>query len=106
MRRLALSSTRRSAIGSILRGDWIYEKYALDTNTISYILKEDPVVTARIKAENDSGNALVIPLMAYYEIKRGLLSVEAKKKILYFERLCASLGVDDMRFNVVLIFTQ
>ena len=77
------------------------KKYALDTNTISYLLKEDPTVSTRFMAESSTENLLVIPLMAYYEVKRGLLAVDAAKKIRHFERLCAALGVDDMRVDVL-----
>ena len=49
------------------------KKYALDTNTLSYLLKKDPTVSVRLKDESDTGNRLTIPLMAFYEVKRGLL---------------------------------
>jgi len=76
-------------------------KYALDTNTISYILKEDATVSVRLKAESDGGNRLMIPLMAYYEVKRGLLAVSSSRKTRYFERFCDALGVEDLTFDVL-----
>jgi len=77
------------------------KNYALDTNTISYLLKENPSVSARMKEESDAGNRLVIPLMAYYEVKRGLLAVKASKKMRHFEQFCDILGVEDMSFDVL-----
>jgi len=77
------------------------KKYALDTVTISYLLKEDPTVSARLKKESDAGNLLSIPLMAYYEVKRGLLAVQATRKMSNFERLCDTLGVGALGFDVL-----
>ena len=77
------------------------KRYALDTNTISYLLKENPTVSSRMKEESDAGNRLVIPLMAYYEVKRGLLAVKASKKMKHFEQFCNIIGVDDMSFDVL-----
>lgn len=76
-------------------------KYALDTNTISYILKEDPVVVRRFKAESAAGNRMIVPLIAYYEIKRGLLHVGSVRKMQHFELFCSRLGVDELRFDVL-----
>ena len=76
------------------------KRYALDTNTLSYLVKENPIVTARLKVESDAGNRLTIPLMAYYEIKRGLLAVKASRKMQDFERFCDILGVGDISFEV------
>jgi len=77
------------------------KKYALDANTISYLLKDYPKVTAQMKQVSDSGNIITIPLVAYYEVKRGLLSVRAVNKMAHFERLCDVLGVDDLSFDVL-----
>jgi len=54
-----------------------------------------------MKEESDAGNRLVIPLMAYYEVKRGLLAVKASKKMKHFEQFCNIIGVDDMSFDVL-----
>ena len=77
------------------------KKFALDTNTISYLLKEDLAVSNRLRAESDGGNGLVIPLIVYYEVKRGLLAVDASRKTQLFEQFCNVLGVDDMSFSVL-----
>jgi len=70
--------------------------FALDTNTISYILRGDWAVKQRWRQEESSGNRAVIPLMVYYEIKRGLMANDAKNKMRSFEELCAVLGVNDL----------
>jgi tRNA(fMet)-specific endonuclease VapC len=77
------------------------KRYALDTNTISYLLKENPTVSARFDAESENGSSLIIPLMAYYEVKRGLLAINSSKKIRLLERFCDILGVGDMSFDVI-----
>jgi len=70
--------------------------YALDTNIISYILRGDKAVKQRWRQEESAGNQVVIPLMVYYEIRRGLLANDAKNKMRSFEELCAALGVNDL----------
>jgi len=77
------------------------KKYALDTNIVSYILKENPGVIIRFQAASDAGDRLIIPLMVYYEVKRGLLDVGSPRKMQHFERFCNLIGVDDMRFDVL-----
>ena len=69
--------------------------FALDTNTISYLMRGDKNVSTRWIEERKQGNKSVIPIIAYYEIKRGLLAVNATKKLKDFEELCYVLGVAD-----------
>lgn len=76
------------------------KKYALDTNTISYLLKENPIVSACLMAES-ANNHIKIPLMVYYEVKRGLLAVNSSHKMQLFERFCEVLGVEEMGFDVL-----
>ncbi|MDR0310193.1 MAG: PIN domain-containing protein [Acidobacteriota bacterium] len=68
--------------------------YALDTNIISYLLRGDTGVTQRWRRERTQGNPSVIPTIAYYEVKRGLVAANAKSKLEAFERLCGALNVD------------
>ncbi|MCL2827872.1 MAG: PIN domain-containing protein [Oscillospiraceae bacterium] len=42
--------------------------YALDTNIISYILRDDKDVKARWLQEERTGNQVIIPLIVYYEV--------------------------------------
>ena len=75
--------------------------YALDTNIISYLLRGDTCVTQRWRWERAQGNPSVIPIIAYYEVKRGLISANAKNKLKAFEQICAALSVDDLTINDV-----
>ncbi len=70
--------------------------YALDTNILSYILKKDEKVTSRLHTELDRGHECVIPPLAYYEIKRGLLSVGSTVRFRFFENLCRDFTVGAM----------
>ena len=62
--------------------------YALDSNIISYMLKNDTVVVSLYRQESDRGNSFVILPIVYYEIQRWLLSRRLKKKMALFEDLC------------------
>jgi predicted nucleic acid-binding protein len=70
--------------------------YALDTNILSYILKKDENVILRLRTEQDKGHECVIPPLAYYEIKRGLLSVGSTVRLRLFENLCRDFIVGAM----------
>ena len=67
--------------------------YALDTNIISYILRDDKGVKQRWRQEEITGNRSVIPLVVYYEVQRGLLANGATVKLRSFERLCRTFGI-------------
>jgi tRNA(fMet)-specific endonuclease VapC len=73
--------------------------YALDSNTVSYLLKGDSRTQTRFQAEIDGGAAYVIPPLVYYEIKRGLVYVNAKVKLEAFLEFCGDgvIGQMDLR---------
>ena len=62
--------------------------FVLDTNIVSFYLKEDKYVIENIENAVLSGNELFIAPIAYYEIRRGLLAVGSEKRMLKFEELC------------------
>ena len=70
--------------------------YALDTNTVSYILRNEKGVRERWLHEERLGWRLTIPLVAYYEVKRGLLAVRSSTKLALFEGICETLRVDPL----------
>ena len=70
--------------------------FALDTNILSYILRKDEKVIARLHAELDKGHECVIPPLAYYEIKRGLFAVGATVRLRLFEDMCCDFTVGAM----------
>lgn len=66
-------------------------KYFLNTNIISYLLKGSLNVKQKITDLIMNGHTVHIPVVAYYESKRGLLSSSASKKTFYFAMVCSSL---------------
>ena len=70
--------------------------YALDTNIVSYILKGNTALNEQLNSVTKSGNKVVIPLMVYYEARRGLLNNNAMNKMRIFEKLCAKLKVNNL----------
>ena len=71
-------------------------RYAVDTNIISFLLRGDRQLQDRVYKEADEGDGVIIPPIAFYEAKRGLIDYHAPVKLAAFERLCDMLGVDDM----------
>ena len=62
--------------------------YALDSNIISFYFKGNVAVIANIeKALNNSDNIVITPI-SYYEVKRGLLLINAAKQLGKLEILC------------------
>ncbi|MCL1820604.1 MAG: PIN domain-containing protein [Oscillospiraceae bacterium] len=70
--------------------------YAVDTNIISFMLRGDRQLQDKVYREVNGGKGVVIPPIAYYEIKRGLINYQAPIKLAAFECLCNLLGVDVM----------
>lgn len=70
--------------------------YALDTNIISFILRGNRQLQEKVYLEANGGAGVIIPPIAYYEVKRGLIDYHAPVKLAAFERLCSVLGVDEL----------
>ena len=62
--------------------------YALDSNIISFYLKGNTTVIENIEKAISEDHFIVIAPIAYYEVKRGLLMINATKQILKLEILC------------------
>jgi tRNA(fMet)-specific endonuclease VapC len=69
--------------------------YALDSDIVSYILKDDTAVTDRYFAELRNGNEFVIPPVVMYEIRRGLLAEKMHKRLNAFEETFQDIVSDD-----------
>ena len=74
--------------------------FALDTNIISYLLKDNTQVFKRYRQEIRYGNDIIIPPVAYYEIKRWLLLKNAAKQAKSFEQLYDEFGIGEMPIAV------
>lgn len=62
--------------------------YALDTNIISFSLKENKTVVDNIRAALKDGHSIIIPPIVYYEVRRGLLKKDARKQTAAFDEFC------------------
>jgi len=70
--------------------------YALDSNIISFYLRDNAIVIANIEKIISDGNSIVIPPIVYYEVKRGLKFINAVKKMKEFEALCELFPVGEL----------
>jgi tRNA(fMet)-specific endonuclease VapC len=60
--------------------------YLLDTNIVSYILRRNATVGKKLRDANRSGQEVFISCITYYEVKRGLLYVNATRQIAEFNQ--------------------
>ena len=67
--------------------------YVLDTNIITAILKGNDKVKKRAQNVIWEGKRIFINAISYYEIKRGLLAVNATAQLKRFELLCREFGL-------------
>lgn len=64
--------------------------YALDS-IISFYLKGKTAVIGNIEKAINEDNSIVITPIAYYEVNRGLLLINAVKQLTKLETVCESL---------------
>ena len=70
--------------------------YALDANIISFLLRKNNELQKRVYYEAKNGGGIIIPAIAYYEVKRGLINSRATIKLAAFERLCDMVGIGEI----------
>jgi tRNA(fMet)-specific endonuclease VapC len=63
--------------------------YALDSNIVSFYLRGNHTVIENIEKAIGEDYSIVITPIAYYEVKRGLLLIDATKQIKKFEDFCS-----------------
>ncbi len=64
--------------------------YLLDTNIVTGIIKKNPKINTKLNQIRFEGTELFISCITYYEVKRGLLYVNATRKLSDFNSLCSS----------------
>ena len=62
--------------------------YLLDTNIVSFALKNDFKIKRKLKQLESKRKLPSISCITYFEIKRGLLAVKATKQLKSFEEFC------------------
>jgi predicted nucleic acid-binding protein len=70
--------------------------FALDSNIVSFYLRQNQCVIQRVQDEITAGNEVFIGPVAYYEVKRGLMAINAQKRLMEFAALCNVLGVGQL----------
>jgi tRNA(fMet)-specific endonuclease VapC len=71
-------------------------RFTLDTNIFSYLLRGNQRISEKMKLELVKGNEVVINPITYYEINRGLLAIDNKRKLSVFKEMCKALGILDL----------
>lgn len=59
--------------------------YFLDTNIVSYILKNNASVNSKLQQATRQGEEVFVSCITYYEVKRGLLALNATRQLAEFE---------------------
>jgi tRNA(fMet)-specific endonuclease VapC len=67
--------------------------YLLDTNTVTYILKRNVNANNRLIEVTRRGEEVFISCITYYEVKRGLISINATRQLADFHQLCTDYEV-------------
>ena len=75
--------------------------YALDTNILSFFLREDKTVTTRIRNILLAGHTLIIPPIVYYEVRRGLLVKDARKQTVAFNNFCKHIPIGKITVSML-----
>ena len=73
--------------------------YFIDANIMSYMLRGSEAIQRKMLSLLLQGHKISIPVVAYYEVKRGLLAKSALKKLKLFNHFAESLGITDMTRN-------
>jgi tRNA(fMet)-specific endonuclease VapC len=74
----------------------VTDKYLLDTNIVTAILKKDHQVFNRLQVKLAANAHILISAVVYYEIKRGLLKRNAVHQLAVFEEMVRSLEWADV----------
>ncbi|NEQ35793.1 MAG: type II toxin-antitoxin system VapC family toxin [Okeania sp. SIO3I5] len=67
--------------------------YLLDTNLVTAILKQNKIATDKFKQVKFLEEYLFISCITYYEIKRGLLYVNATRQLSKFNKFCQEVTI-------------
>ncbi|MEH2383162.1 MAG: type II toxin-antitoxin system VapC family toxin [Nostoc sp.] len=62
--------------------------YLLDTNIVSYILKRNAIVDQKFREARRLKQDVFISCITYYEVKRGLLAINATRQLAEFNKFC------------------
>ena len=80
--------------------------YALDTDIISAILKNNEAIINRYGQEVTQGREFIIPPIVFYEIQRGLLASNMLNRLKSFNLFCQDITVGEFCYDVWLKAAQ
>jgi predicted nucleic acid-binding protein len=75
--------------------------YVLDSNIVSFYLKEHKQVISRLEEAILAGDEVLIAPIAYYEVRRGLLRVGAENRMKKFVKLCQMFAVGQLDNSIL-----
>ena len=76
-------------------------KAVLDTDTLSAIMRQDPIATSRAQAYLTAHSRLTISIITRFEILRGLNAKNASAQIAAFHAMCHSMEVLPITDDIV-----
>ena len=62
--------------------------HLLDTNIVSYILKKNITLEQKLEEVTSLGEEVFISCITYYEVKRGLVAINATRQLAEFNKFC------------------
>ena len=75
--------------------------FVLDSNILSFYLRQNQQVIQKVHNALLSGYEVLISPIGYYEVKRGLLAIKAEKRLREFFSLCKILGVGQLDNSIL-----
>jgi tRNA(fMet)-specific endonuclease VapC len=67
--------------------------YLLDTNIVSYILKKKADLDNKLREVTGQGEEVFLSCITYYEVKRGLLALNATRQLAEFNQFFQKYGI-------------
>jgi predicted nucleic acid-binding protein len=77
------------------------EKFGLDACMVSFAMKGNTLVQDNLSRAKKNGNTIEIPPVAYYEVKRGFMAVNATKRMSIFAEMCNDYHVGQMDNSIL-----
>ena len=74
--------------------------YALDSNIISAVLKDNKAIINRYEQEAEQGRDFIIPPVVFYEVQRGLLANNMQNRLRNFEEFCQYIEIGEFKVEV------
>jgi predicted nucleic acid-binding protein len=77
------------------------DKFGLDACIISFAMKGNTVVQDNLNRARENGSAIEIPPIAYYEVKRGFMAINATKRMNDFVEMYKEYTIGQMDNSIL-----